>query len=102
MSAPGQPMCGHEDTTPEAPSRRRWFSPAGLALLLIRGYQALRATSPYRWCRFEPTCSSYTATAVERFGLARGIYLGFRRILRCNPWSVGGYDPVPEAVRQRA
>lgn len=81
---------------------RPWYTPAGLAVLLIRGYQAMRGASPYRWCRYEPTCSHYTATAVDRFGLLRGSLLGIRRILRCNPWSTGGYDPVPDAARQRA
>lgn len=102
MSAPEHVACGHDDEGLEPLPHRRWYSPAGLALLLVRGYQAVRAASPYRWCRFEPTCSSYTATAIARFGLVRGGYLGARRILRCNPWSVGGYDPVPESVRQRA
>ncbi|MBX7160070.1 MAG: membrane protein insertion efficiency factor YidD [Acidimicrobiia bacterium] len=102
MSAPEHGPCGHDDGRHDALPERPWYTPAGLVLLLIRGYQAMRAASPYRWCRFEPTCSSYTATAIARFGLVRGGYLGARRILRCNPWSAGGYDPVPEAVRQRA
>jgi len=47
-------------------------------------------------CRFEPTCSTYTYQAVERFGVFKGFLLGFWRILRCNPLSKGGFDPVPE------
>ncbi len=47
-------------------------------------------------CRFTPRCSEYTYQAVERYGIIAGLWLGFRRILRCHPWSKGGFDPVPE------
>lgn len=46
-------------------------------------------------CRFFPTCSEYAALAIEKYGAAYGSYLAFRRILRCNPFCKGGYDPVP-------
>jgi putative membrane protein insertion efficiency factor len=48
-----------------------------------------------RRCRYEPTCSAYAVTAVQRHGVPRGLLLGAWRILRCNPFSHGGFDPVP-------
>lgn len=48
-----------------------------------------------RTCRFEPRCSEYTYQAVERYGTIKGLYLGLKRVIRCNPWNVGGIDPVP-------
>lgn len=62
----------------------------------IRFYQL--AISPYRLpcCRYLPTCSSYALEAVERFGAVRGGLLAAWRLLRCNPFSKGGYDPVPD------
>jgi putative membrane protein insertion efficiency factor len=46
-------------------------------------------------CRFEPTCSIYAREAIERYGLARGLALAARRLLRCHPFQSGGFDPVP-------
>lgn len=45
-------------------------------------------------CKFYPTCSEYTKQAIEKYGVIKGLYLGFRRILRCNHFSKGGYDPL--------
>jgi uncharacterized protein len=66
-----------------------------LALRLIRLYQLTISRSTMPNCRFEPTCSHYTAEAVAKFGLVKGIWLGCRRLSRCHPLSAGGYDPVP-------
>lgn len=61
----------------------------------IRFYQ--KGISPLKppVCRFHPTCSQYALEAVERYGAARGAWLAFRRLLRCQPFCRGGYDPVP-------
>jgi len=45
-------------------------------------------------CRFTPTCSVYTYQAVEKYGAAKGSLIGFKRIIRCHPWSKGGYNPI--------
>ena len=66
-----------------------------LLLYLIRFYQ--RNISPLRppCCRFIPTCSQYALEAIEKYGAIKGGWLAFKRILRCNPFHKGGYDPVP-------
>lgn len=46
-------------------------------------------------CRFVPTCSEYTYEAVEKYGAAKGVWLGLKRISRCHPWNKGGIDRVP-------
>jgi len=66
-----------------------------LFILLIKGYQ--RFVSPLfpPRCRFYPTCSHYAVEALSRHGLFRGSALALWRLLRCGPWTDGGYDPVP-------
>jgi putative membrane protein insertion efficiency factor len=66
-----------------------------LPLALIGAYQ--RRISPLlpRRCKYEPTCSAYAAESIRRFGPLRGLLLAFWRILRCNPFSHGGFDPPP-------
>ena len=69
---------------------QRWLSPdTGIlkAIFLTEGA-----------CRFTPRCSEYTYQAIEAYGIIFGSWLGFKRILRCHPWSKGGYDPIPTAL----
>lgn len=73
-----------------------------IVLKLIRFYQL--AVSSYKgrsYCNYMPTCSQYAIEAVDRFGALKGGYLAFKRILRCNPWTRGGYDPVPLEFSKR-
>jgi putative membrane protein insertion efficiency factor len=60
----------------------------------IRLYQRLISPALPRSCKYEPTCSHYAVDAVRTEGVLRGLVLATWRILRCNPWSHGGYDPV--------
>jgi len=65
-------------------------------LLLIRAYQiVVSPTLPPNTCRYYPTCSHYGYQAVYKYGAIKGSWMAFKRILRCNPFSHGGYDPVP-------
>lgn len=64
-------------------------------VLLIRFYQMFISPVLPPSCRFTPTCSTYTLEALKKYGLIKGGYLGFRRIIRCHPWGGSGYDPVP-------
>jgi len=66
-----------------------------LALELIKLYQATLSRVLPPSCRFTPTCSEYTYEAISKFGIAKGIWLGVKRIARCHPFCEGGYDPVP-------
>jgi putative membrane protein insertion efficiency factor len=79
------------------PPRVRQSLPVKTALLALRFYKAYLSILFAGSCRFEPTCSRYAYEAIERFGVARGVWLGLKRLLRCHPLSRKfGYDPVPE------
>ena len=70
-------------------------------LALIGTYQRWISSARPRRCRYEPTCSAYAAESVRRFGVARGLVLACWRLLRCNPFSDGGFDPVPKRFTLR-
>ncbi|MHB1632802.1 MAG: membrane protein insertion efficiency factor YidD [Acidithiobacillus sp.] len=66
-----------------------------VAVIVVRGYQYIISPMLGHHCRFYPTCSEYTCQAIERYGIAKGSWLGIKRISRCHPWQPGGVDPVP-------
>jgi hypothetical protein len=65
-----------------------------LVIMLIRLYQKYISSNTSRSCRFYPTCSQYTIEAINKYGLLKGSILGIKRIIRCNPFNPGGYDPL--------
>ena len=67
-----------------------------LITLPIRAYQRLLSPIVGQRCKYYPSCSEYAAQAIERFGILRGLVLAGWRLLRCNPWSHGGFDPVED------
>ncbi|MBU1214457.1 MAG: membrane protein insertion efficiency factor YidD [Gammaproteobacteria bacterium] len=66
-----------------------------LFLLLVRGYKFLISPLLPPSCRFYPSCSQYAEEAIVKHGALKGAWLSLKRILRCNPWTAGGFDPVP-------
>jgi putative membrane protein insertion efficiency factor len=93
-----------------APRKARFY-PNRLMLRVIRFtirvYQCTLSpvlgllSGPGNGCRFEPTCSAYFLEAMERHGIVRGSWLGFKRIARCQPWGGCGDDPVPQRIDGR-
>lgn len=80
------------EPVPTGPSRvLRW-----LVVLPIRLYQWLLSPMVGQRCKYYPSCSEYAVQAVQRFGILRGVVLAGWRLLRCNPWSHGGFDPVDD------
>jgi putative membrane protein insertion efficiency factor len=67
-----------------------------LVILPIRLYQRVISPAVGSRCKYYPSCSEYGAQAISRFGILRGLVLAGWRLLRCNPWSHGGFDPVEE------
>jgi putative membrane protein insertion efficiency factor len=70
--------------------------PRFIPLLLIRGYQlTFSRTIPQNTCRFYPTCSHYGYQAIYKHGILKGGWLATWRVVRCNPFNPGGFDPIP-------
>ncbi|MBC7596470.1 MAG: membrane protein insertion efficiency factor YidD [Kineosporiaceae bacterium] len=78
------------------------LNPLKWALIwLLKGYRFAISPLYGQVCKYHPTCSAYALQAVETHGAIRGSWLAVRRLVRCHPWSSGGYDPVPEAPTHR-
>lgn len=67
-----------------------------IILLLVKFYRRVLSPLKAPCCKYYPTCSAYALEAVQRHGAVKGLALTAWRLLRCNPWSLGGVDPVPE------
>lgn len=84
-----------EAASPESPAVGTFARLArSVASAPIVAYQRLISPAIPRRCKYEPTCSRYAVTAIREYGILRGLVLAGWRLLRCNPWSYGGYDPV--------
>lgn len=70
-----------------------------ILISLIKLYQKI----PGPWhnmCRHIPTCSNYAIEAISEYGCIKGLFLGIKRVLKCNPWGTSGYDPVPKKEKK--
>ncbi|WP_082680516.1 membrane protein insertion efficiency factor YidD [Oceanivirga salmonicida] len=65
-----------------------------ILIKIIKIYQKISNKYLRKRCKYYPTCSEYMKQAIEKYGIFKGIYLGTKRILRCNPFTYGGYDPL--------
>lgn len=78
------------------------YYPRHIVIVLLRLYQKtlsfdygiFKALFPYGYCCFKPTCSDYAISAIEKYGIIKGGIKAGWRVMRCNPWSKGGWDPV--------
>jgi uncharacterized protein len=66
-----------------------------ILLGVIKAYQYAISPLMAPTCRFTPSCSQYAKEVIVKHGVLRGVWLSLKRVLRCNPWNPGGYDPAP-------
>ncbi len=88
------------ESRPAATGPARFARAAVLAPIVA--YRRVLSPALPRRCKYEPTCSRYAVDAIREYGILRGLVLGMWRLLRCNPWSHGGYDPVESQTLFRA
>ena len=69
-----------------------------ILIFIIKIYQKIPGPWHY-YCKHQPTCSNYAIGVLREFGFIKGSYLAIKRILKCNPWNKGGYEPIP--IRER-
>ena len=81
--------------------RGKWYLPSTWLIGLVRLYQRSVPRQHRGACRFTPTCSAYAIEAIQKHGALFGTALAVWRVLRCNPFCHGGYDPVPEKFFSR-
>jgi len=89
------PTCAQGEGNARVMTARSPRPGAHVAILGLRMYQIVLAPWLGPACRFEPSCSHYAISAIDRHGVAYGCYLALRRVARCNPLGGSGYDPVP-------
>jgi putative membrane protein insertion efficiency factor len=73
----------------------KYLNPKYLFILIIKFYKVAISPILPPSCKHHPTCSDYAVEAIEKYGIFKGSYLSILRILKCNPFFKGGYDPVP-------
>lgn len=76
--------------------------PRNICVAILDVYRAVISPLYGQVCRYYPSCSRYTLTAIQEHGVIRGVWLGGRRLLRCHPWAAGGIDDVPVHPRTHA
>lgn len=76
-----------------------WLFPRNLAIALMLTYRKVISPLYGQVCRYYPSCSSYSLQCYQRFGLVRGLWMTIARLVRCNPFSQGGIDDVPERAK---
>ena len=72
-----------------------------ILIKIIRGYKYLISPLFGHSCRYLPTCSEYSIDALKEYGFFKGLYISTKRILSCNPWGSGGFDPVKKEAKEK-